>query len=186
VNPTLILLAGPNGAGKSTYFEAYLSSLGLPFLNADLLSAALGIDAYSAAKTVATVRDEWIQQQKSFITETVLSDPVGEKVNVLRMAAQKGYDVTLVYVYIDSVATSEKRVAIRTKAGGHDVPKDKIRNRYDRTLKNLARAIHSLPRVIVVDNNSYETPHRFVAEFRQGECVREEPGGLPEWLTSLL
>jgi hypothetical protein len=40
--------------------------------------------------------------------------------------------------------------------------------------------------VIVVDNNAYENPHRFVAEFRDGELLRAARPELPEWLGDLL
>lgn len=125
--PRLILLAGPNGAGKSTFFESYLSHLDLPFLNADHLAQYLTIDAYTAAKQIARVRDEFILKKKSFITETVFSDPVGEKLSVLENAAQLGYTVDLIYVGIDSPSQSKKRIASRVAAGGHDVPAENRR-----------------------------------------------------------
>lgn len=40
-SPLLIMLAGSNGAGKSTFYDAYLDSLALPFLNADRIAEAL-------------------------------------------------------------------------------------------------------------------------------------------------
>ena len=49
MNPQLIMLAGPNGAGKSTFYQTYLAGLGLPFLNADVLAAEVGMEAYEAA-----------------------------------------------------------------------------------------------------------------------------------------
>ena len=38
--PRLIFLAGPNGAGKSTFYETFLRDSGLPFVNADRITAA--------------------------------------------------------------------------------------------------------------------------------------------------
>ncbi len=37
--PLLVMLAGSNGAGKSTFYEAYLASLPLPFVNADRIAS---------------------------------------------------------------------------------------------------------------------------------------------------
>ena len=53
--PLLVMLAGPNGAGKSTFFTSYLARLGLPFLNADVLAARTGMDAYEAAAQLTDI-----------------------------------------------------------------------------------------------------------------------------------
>ena len=184
--PLLVMLAGPNGAGKSTFHEAHLSHLGLPFLNADVLARETGIDAYEAAKSIAAIRDDFIATGNGFITETVLSDPVGEKVGVLAGAAKAGFDVTLIYVGIKSSDLSRRRVKARVAAGGHDVPVEKLAARYERSLNNLERAIAQLPRVLIYDNSSFDSPHRFLAEFRDGERFRTGKGKPPKWAARFL
>lgn len=179
------MLAGPNGAGKSTFFETHLKALGLPFLNADMLARDTSLDAYSAAATIADIRDLLIRRREPFITETVFSDPVGEKVSVLVAAAEAGFDVTLIYIGIDSPALSERRVRTRVKAGGHDVPKEKLAGRYERSLDNLRRAIDVLPRVIVYDNSSFESPYSFVAEYHAATLVRRTESTIPAWFQSI-
>jgi predicted ABC-type ATPase len=175
------MIAGPNGAGKSTFVDAYLSHLDLPFLNADLLASKVGIDAYQAARQIAAIRDQYIQEGVGFITETVFSDPVGEKVSVLESAVSKGFNVDLIYIGIDSPRQSKLRVAGRVAAGGHDVPTEKLEGRYYRSLENLKRAILTLPRVILYDNSSYDHPYRFLAEYRNGHLHRESPQDKPTW-----
>ncbi len=185
--PLLVMLAGPNGAGKSTFYEANLKSLGLPFLNADILARETGIDAYEAARTIAAIRDGCIERGESFITETVFSDPVGEKVGVLASAVDRGFDVTLLYIGIESSDLSRKRVRTRVSAGGHDVPPEKLEARYRRSLDNLERAIEKrLPRVLLYDNSSFARPHRFLAEFRGGNCVRRGEEGCAGWAERFL
>ena len=97
------MLAGPNGAGKSTFYEAYLSGLGLPFLNANVLAKVTGMDAYEAAERISDARRIMIGRGKGFITETVFSDPVGAKVNLLAEAVEAGFDVQLIYIGIIDV-----------------------------------------------------------------------------------
>lgn len=179
--PLLVMLAGPNGAGKSTFYEAYLRDLGLPFLNADVLARETGVDAYEAARTIAEIRDGFIASGTGFVTETVFSDPVGEKVGVLAQAAQSGFDVALIYIGIESSDLSRERVRARVEAGGHDVPEEKLEARYGRSLDNLERSIARLPRVILYDNSSFASPYRFVAEFGKGECLRRAEGRVPHW-----
>lgn len=181
------MLAGPNGAGKSTFLETHLKHLNLPFLNADILARETGLDAYTSAKNIASIRDELIERQDSFITETVLSDPVGEKVQILANASEKGFDVTLIYIGIESSDLSRRRVKTRVQAGGHDVPTEKLQARYERSLDNLERAIHQLPRVLIYDNSSFVNPHLFLAEFRQGNLFRQTEGAaMPKWAVSIL
>ena len=81
--PIIIALAGSNGSGKPTFYESYLSDGGLRFINADELSAALGLSPYDAAELASSVRRELVNQREGFTFETVLSDPVGEKVDQL-------------------------------------------------------------------------------------------------------
>ena len=102
MKPLLVMLAGPNSAGKSTFYESYLSVLGLPFLNADVLASVMGLAAYEAAARIAgrpPIRQ--LGRRMGFVTETVLSDPVGSKVDFLAEAAASGFDVQLIYIGIE-------------------------------------------------------------------------------------
>jgi predicted ABC-type ATPase len=184
--PLLIILAGPNGAGKSTFYESYLAELLLPFLNADVLSRKTGIDPYAAAREIAAIRDHFVRLKRSFVFETVLSDPVGEKVAFAANAAEAGFDVHLIFVGIKTAALSKQRVRDRVAIGGHDVPVGKLDARYNRTLDNLERAIAQLPLVTIYDNSEYRTPFRFVAEFRNGKLDRKGEPPVPSWVRRFL
>ena len=179
--PIVVAIAGPNGAGKSTFFEAHLASLGLRYLNADDLAQKLGLDAVTAAEVANRLRVELIEQRESFVFETVLSDPVGDKVEFLGKAATQGYTVVLVFIGVDDVRISEQRVAMRVLQGGHDVPAEKLSARFPRTMKNLARAIEKLPHVLVFDNSDLANPFRKVAEFERGKIVGVN-APVPRWV----
>lgn len=182
--PVVVALAGPNGAGKSTFFEAFLQPAALRFVNADAIAKELGVDAYAAAELAAGIREQLLARGESFIFETVLSDPVGEKVAFLSKAAEQGYTVILCFIGLDSADVSDERVAMRVSQGGHDVPTNKLLARYPRTLANLQRAIRSLPLVFVYDNSDLAEPFRLIAEYRDGERrVVREP--VPVWLREM-
>ncbi len=181
--PLIVALCGPNGAGKSTFHAAHLAPAGLPFLNADTLGRELGLDAYKARYLVAIYRDRLVQERASFVFETVLSDPAGEKVEWLHRAAAQGYHVVLLFIRIATPAQSDERVALRVHQGGHDVPPEKVRERFPRTLRNLARAIRRLPYVRIYDNSDLRQPFREIATFDHGVADRTQ---LPAWLTKLL
>lgn len=179
--PILVALAGPNGAGKSTFFEAHLRGGGLRFLNADVLARELGVDAYEAARIGAVLRVEMVRQRESFVFETVFSDPVGDKLNFLKRAAQNGYAVVLCFVGISNAATSGQRVAMRVSQGGHDVPAEKLKDRFPRVMANLAAAIRELPCVLVFDNDDLRTPFCHAAVFVNGQpAMLKQP--MPRWL----
>ena len=167
--PIIIALAGSNGSGKSTFYESYLSDGGLRFINADELSASLGLSPYEAAELATSLRRELVNQRESFIFETVLSDPVGEKVDQLASYAALGYTVVLIFIRIKDADESIQRVAMRVCQGGHDVPEDRLRARFERTLANLQRAIQRLPHVIVLSNEDLSNPYQLIAIYENGQ-----------------
>ncbi len=183
--PIVVAIAGPNGAGKSTFFEAHLKSTGLRFLNADAVARELEVDAYEAARMMAALRSELVNQHESFIFETVFSDPVGDKLSFLKHAAQSGYAVVLCFVGIPDAGTSESRVSMRVSQGGHDVPTEKLIDCFPRTLANLAAALRELPCILVFDNGDLKHPFRRVAAFTNGQAAQlNEP--IPAWFKRLL
>jgi predicted ABC-type ATPase len=183
--PIVVALAGPNGAGKTTFYSAHLQPAGLRFVNADLLARELNIDAYEAAELATSIRGELIQQRESFVFETVFSDPVGDKLSFLKDAVVAGYTVLLCFIGTSGPEVSEERVAMRVSQGGHDVPSEKLVNRYPRILANLQAALKKVPHVWVFDNDDLRTPFRLVAVCENGN-VTELHRPVPAWLRPLL
>ncbi len=169
--PIVIALAGSNGAGKSTFYESFLTDSGLRFVNADLLSISLNVSAYEAAELASSLRSALVTQRESFIFETVLSDPVGEKVDQLATYADLGYTVVLIFIQIDTPEESIKRVAMRVSQGGQDVPDEKLLARFERTQANLKRAIERLPYVIVYSNDDLAHPYKLVERYENGKVI---------------
>ena len=126
-----------------------------------------------------------MRQRESFVFETVCSDPVGEKVGFLRRVAQSGYNTILCFIGIAGPPVSEQRVAMRVLEGGHDVPTEKLVQRFPRTLANLKLALRKLPRVWIFDNDDLRTPYRLVAVVEAGRlAMLRRP--VPKWLAPLL
>lgn len=182
--PIIVVLAGPNGAGKSTFYDAFLRNTELRFINADEISRLTDMGPYDAALLADALRQELVAAGESFVFETVLSDPVGAKVGFLVDAHARGYHVVMCFIGLDSAATSDERVAMRVLQGGHDVPEEKVRDRYARSLENLARAIRKLPTVWVYDNSDLAHPFRKIAEFEAGHVASEHPPA-PSWFESV-
>jgi predicted ABC-type ATPase len=186
MTPQLVVLAGPNGAGESTFYDAVLAGSPLPFLNADLFAAETGVDSLEAARILDATRDRMIEDRLGFITETVFSDPHGAKLAMLRKAIDAGYAVTLIYIGIASAELAARRVDQRIAIGGHDVPRDRIASRFERSLQNLTKAIEFVPTVELYDNSSAEDPYRLVAVFQAGSLTSRMRGVVPRWARSIV
>ena len=177
--PLLHLLVGPNGAGKSSYVCDVLKlTTRLPFINADEIAASLWPDtqaaqAYEAAQIAEARRRERIADGESFISETVFSHP--SKVQLVSDAVDAGYLVYL-HAVIVPVELAVQRVLERVRRGGHEVPEQKIRDRYARLWVHLGAAIRIADLTTVLDNGSAHAPFRVCASFEHGVLI-----GYPSW-----
>ena len=170
--PLIVALAGSNGAGKTTFFHTHLADSGLRFVNADEIAKELEIPTYEAAAIADGIRRALVAKQESFIFETVFSDPVGDKIKFLENAVEAGYHVALIFIQIADFETSRQRVSMRVAQGGHDVPDDKLKARFQRTRENLRDAITHLPSVIIFDHSDLANPYQFTAVYRNGKRER--------------
>lgn len=163
--PVLHLLAGPNGAGKSSYVRDVLAPvMHLTFINADEIAASLWPGgqvkhAYEAARIAETDR---LTRGESFISETVFSHP--SKVQLVSDAVDAGCLVHL-HVVMVPVELSVQRVFERVRRGGHEVPEQKIRDRFDRLWGLVSSATRIADVAEVFDNSSARTPFRLCATF---------------------
>lgn len=183
--PLIIALAGPNGAGKSSFYDSQLADMGLGFVNADVLALTAGIDPYEAATIADKLRRKLLAQRESFVFETVFSDPIGDKLEFMKSAGKNGYAVLLIFIGIESASKSDQRVTMRVSQGGHDVPPDKLLERFPRVMNNLKRALIELPNVQVYDNSNLDMKYRLIATRLNDQSV-ELHGETPEWLRVLL
>jgi predicted ABC-type ATPase len=131
--PQLLIIAGPNGSGKSTIVERIPNKPKL-YINADDLAKKHGLDNLSAAILADKLRQEALSKGVSFTTETVLS--TSSKIELMKDATSKGYEVNLVVVLTHDPDINVERVKSRVLAGGHDVPAEKIVTRYHRFMEN--------------------------------------------------
>jgi predicted ABC-type ATPase len=128
----LDLVVGPNGAGKSAFVDHVLAPT-LPMsaiVDADVIAAqrwpgSESEHAYDAARIAAATRTALVERQAPFIAETVFSHP--SKLDLIDQAHQAGYEVSL-HVLLVPLELALARVDMRVAAGGHTVPRRKIRD----------------------------------------------------------
>ncbi|ULB12190.1 zeta toxin family protein (plasmid) [Cereibacter azotoformans] len=185
MRPSLVLLAGPNGAGKSTLYQTRVApSFAGPFINADLIQRdELGDTSmevsYRAAAIAEERRTKLLEDRKSFATETVFSHP--SKLDLLAAARERGYIIVVLHVGVGDPELSVARVKGRAAEGGHDVPEDKIRARFDRGQPLIRQAVLRADRGMVFDNSVLNEPPRLVLLFAGGRPVQAE-AILPNWV----
>lgn len=183
----LDLVVGSNGAGKSTFVEFTLAPLlpGSVLVNADEIAKRRwpgdpSTHAYEAARIAAETRLRLIQRGESFIAETVFSHP--SKLGLIDTAQAAGYTV-VVHVLLIPEELAVLRVRYRVAAGGHDVPEDKIRQRYQRLGDLVADAAGRADSATFYDNSGHAGP-RIVARVVRGFVVGST--SWPQWTPSAL
>ena len=152
--PRLVMVAGPNGSGKSTLITALRADprFDLPalYINADDLQRQHNIDARQAQQLANDLRSQAIAARQDVMYETVMSHP--SKLVELQQAKDAGYHITVLLVATNDPAINVERVAARVAGGGHNVPEDRTRDRYARTLALAPIAIGYANQAYVFDN----------------------------------
>jgi len=178
----LDLVVGSNGAGKTTFVRKILLRslpVGTAFVNADEIARQRWPDdpegkSYEAAQVAAATRQALIAAKRPFVAETVFSHP--SKLDLIDDAHTAGYTVALHVVLVPEDLTV-LRVEHRVAAGGHSVPEDKVRQRYQRLWMLVRQAMEACDTSTVYDNSAHRGP-RIVAQLACGI-----PVGAVSWPT---
>jgi predicted ABC-type ATPase len=159
----IIIIAGPNGAGKTTFAREFLpNEAGCPqFVNADLIAAGLSpfapdVAAVKAARIMLESITELERRGESFAFETTLSGLVYAK--RIRRWREAGYHVTLFFLSLPNPQMAIDRVAERVRQGGHNVPSEVIRRRFDAGLLNFERVYRDAVDTWAMYDNAGDEP----------------------------
>ncbi len=166
--PRLYIISGPNGSGKTTASYGVLPELldCSEFVNSDEFAKHLAPfapeSAYITASRLMLRKIQYLfNRREDFCIETTLA--TRSLVKMVRMAQQKGYYVTVLYFWLNSPDIAVERVAKRVQAGGHDVPEETIRRRYQMGLYYLFNNyMQTCDKWILADNST--PPFDIIAE----------------------
>ncbi|MGN0205562.1 MAG: zeta toxin family protein [Coprococcus sp.] len=153
--PEIVVFAGPNGSGKSTFTE--LLKPPIDYINADEIKKNIKCTDLEAAKLAEKQREEHLENMEEFCFETVMS--TNRNIDLLKRAKEKGYFIRCYYVLTADPMINVYRVKSRVESGGHDVPEDKIINRYDKALE-LVKDVVAVSDICHIYDNSEEKPFR--------------------------
>lgn len=159
----IVIIAGPNGAGKTTFAREFLpNEAGCPvFVNADLIAAGIApfqpeAVALRAGRLMLEEIASHAAQGHSFAFETTLSGRT--YVRMIDAWRGSGYRVKLIFLALATPEEALARVAMRVSQGGHSVPPDTIRRRFDAGLRNFRDVYRHRVDYWQWIDNSGETP----------------------------
>jgi predicted ABC-type ATPase len=157
--PNLYVISGCNGAGKTTASYTVLPEIldCEEFINADEIARGLSPFnpdkvAIEAGRIMLAKINEFLRKGLDFAFETTLSSK--SFLNTIKRAKENGYEVTLLFFWLDSVELAIERVKTRVGEGGHDIPEKVIRRRYYSGIKNLFDLYMPVCDYWMITNNS--------------------------------
>lgn len=105
----------------------------------------------AAGREVVKALEAHVAAGRSFVYETTLSSH--QALRIMRVSRAAGYSVDLAFVTLNSPDLNVRRVAERVRRGGHNIPEDVIRRRYETALAKLPCAISLADDVVIFDNS---------------------------------
>jgi predicted ABC-type ATPase len=192
--PTITVLAGTNGAGKSSIAGAQLEAAQAPFFNPDIEADAL-MRANPALSQEEANAAAWrigkealvaaIAGKHSYNFETTLGGSTIAA--LLDQAHRSGLRVRMWYCGLRDVELHIARVRARVGRGGHDIPENKIRERFDASRQHLCTLVPALYELLMYDNSAeadflkLETPSpKKILHYKEGR-VLFIADAMPDW-----
>ncbi len=164
--PRLYVIAGVNGGGKSSIAGATFREFEGFYYNPDeaareLMTVNPGLrqeDANSVAwEQGVRLLKRAIQERLDFVFETTLG---GNTITqLLAQAAGQGIAIHVWYVGLSSPELHIQRVQSRVGRGGHDIPEEDIRRRYEHSRLNLITLLPHLSSLRMFDNSVEADPN---------------------------
>lgn len=172
----LYIIAGCNGAGKTIASFTILPGIinCNEYVNADEI--AKGLSPFQPEKVsieagrIMLLRiNELIEVGERFAFETTLS--TRSYYQKLISAKMKGYEIRLVYFWLNSIDLAIERVGIRVSEGGHNIDNEVIKRRYVRGIRNLFEIYLPIVDKAIIFDNSFGTPEMVYQKTSGSETI---------------
>ena len=142
MNPNVYVIAGPNGTGKTTFAREFLPDYAdcRNFINADLIAQGVSpfrpeVVAFHAGRLMLEEIELYARRWDSFGFETTLAGR--SHLALIRRLKQQAYGVHIFFLWLPTVELALMRVKNRVREGGHAVPENIVRRRFDRSIRNF-------------------------------------------------
>lgn len=166
--PNIYIIAGCNGAGKTTASYTVLPEMlqCKEFVNADEIAKGLSPFqpekvAIEAGRIMLNRLNELIEKNIDFAFETTLATK--SYASLIKKVQNLGYEVTLLFFWLNSEELAKERVKSRVLSGGHNIDSDVISRRYKNGIKNLIHLYLPICDYWMIFDNS-NIPTKIVAE----------------------
>lgn len=168
MDKNLYIISGCNGAGKTTASFTILPEIlnCKEFVNADEIAKGLSpfqpeSVGFEAGRIMLNRINELLEKEITFAFETTLATK-SYKSKIIEAKA-KGYKVKLLFFWLQNVTLACERVKTRVLEGGHNIPVETIKRRYNRGIKNLFDIyLPIVDEVLIFDNSNGN--NRLIAE----------------------
>ena len=173
--PRLYIISGCNGAGKTTASYTMLPEMlnCSEFVNSDEFAKGLSPfqpekASIQAGRYMITKIRYLLKRNQDFAIETTLA--TRSLLTIAKEAQRQGYTVTLLYFWLNSPELAIERVRARVEAGGHDIPEETVRRRYQVGIDYFFHYYSPIcERWILADNS--QIPFRVIAEGSRNDVV---------------
>lgn len=175
------IIGGVNGTGKSSLtgvLKTQTTELGT-IIDVDRITAEAGVSAVKGGRMALERIEECLAKNVSFTQETTLSGRKTE--DTAARAKQQGYHVRLYYVGLDTPEECLARIENRVRRGGHDIPENDVRRRFDGRWEAVEKILPYCDEARFFDNDNGFVE---VAEYRNGELIVKGERR-PRWITEL-
>jgi len=164
---TLYIISGCNGAGKTTASYTILPEIinCKEFVNADEIAKGLSPFqpekvSFESGRIMIRRINELIRNGESFAFETTLATR-SYKSKIIK-AKNLGYEVILLFFWLNNIELAKLRVKKRVEEGGHDIPESVIERRYINGIRNLFNIYLAIVDGVMIFDNSYGK-HQMIA-----------------------
>lgn len=196
-----MVLAGVNGAGKSSIGGAFIEANGGRYFNPDVYARRAMVADTALDQTTANAL-AWneghrqlasaIADGRSYAFETTLGgNSIAE---TLLVGARNGAEIHVWFAGLSSPELHMARVASRVTAGGHDIPENRIRARFESSRSNLIRLLPVLASLHLYDNSAEHDPKAggrpipvLLLKMAGGKPLSHAPlAKIPDWAKPIL
>lgn len=176
------IIGGVNGVGKSSLtgvLKSRLDDLGV-IVDVDKLTTANGGDPLIGGRIALKKIDDCLSKGICFTQETTLSGK--RTLHTIRTARERGYSVRLYYIGLNTADDSIQRIANRVFKGGHDIPAEDVRRRFENRLSALLTVLPYCDEATFFDNDNGFVE---VGIYRNGELT-PTAANLPQWFCDIM
>jgi len=163
----LYIIAGANGSGKTTFAKSFAQIHKMHFINADEIAKALDPNNITkhqvkAGRIFFQELNERLDGDDSFVIETTLSGKY--LVKYIKKAQANGFEVEMIYLFLERPESNINRVSHRVLNGGHHVPKDDIIRRFYRSKEMFMYVYRDLVDKWIMYYNSDEITEKIATD----------------------